>query len=77
MCFALDIPLCGSICAAAREGIYIISNAISIYRICKREAYQCTLDYDLEEGLANRHWHPQDTAEALNYVVAFAEGTIV
>ena len=34
------------------------------------------LDYDTEEGIAHRHWHPEDTAEALNYVVAFMEGTI-
>ena len=41
------------------------------------EGIQCTLDHDTGEGLSNRHWHPQDTAEALNYVVDFIEGTIV
>ena len=41
------------------------------------EGIQCTLDYDTEGGFANRHWHPQDTAEALNYVAAFLDGTIL
>ena len=35
------------------------------------------LDYDTEEGIAGKHWHPEDTEEALRYVVAFMEGTIV
>lgn len=35
------------------------------------------LDYDTEEGIANRHWHPEDTAEALTLVAAFMEGTII
>ena len=34
------------------------------------------LNYDTDEGIANEHWHPDDTAEALELVVAFMEGTI-
>ena len=34
------------------------------------------LNYDTEEGIANKHWHPQDTTEALELVVAFMECTI-
>ena len=35
------------------------------------------LNYDTEEGIANKHWHPEDTTEALELVVAFMGGTIV
>ena len=35
------------------------------------------LNYDTEKGIANKHWHPGDTAEALELVAAFMEGTIV
>ena len=35
------------------------------------------LDYDTEEGMAKKHWHPEDTEEALHYVVAFMENMIV
>ena len=35
------------------------------------------LNFDTEEGIANKHWHPEDTKEALELVVSFMEGTIV
>lgn len=41
------------------------------------EGVHFILNYDTDEGLANRHWHPKDTAEALDYVAAFMEGTII
>ena len=41
------------------------------------EGVHYILNYDTDEGMANRHWHPEDTEEALRYVVAFMEGTIV
>ena len=34
------------------------------------------LNYDTDEGMADRHWHPEDTAEALGYVEAFMEGQL-
>ena len=41
------------------------------------EVVHYILNYDTDEGMASRHWHPEDTEEALRYVVAFMEGTIV
>ena len=35
------------------------------------------LDYDTEQGIANKHWHPNDNAEALSYVASFMDGTII
>ena len=34
------------------------------------------LDYDTEEGMCDKHWHPGDTAEALELVVAFMEAQL-
>lgn len=41
------------------------------------EVVHYILNYDTDEGMASKHWHPEDTEEALRYVVAFMEGTIV
>lgn len=34
-------------------------------------------DYDTQEGIAGRHWHPYDTDEALGLVIDFMEGKII
>ena len=34
------------------------------------------LNYDTEEGIAGRHWHPEDTTEAMALVAAFMDGTL-
>ena len=41
------------------------------------EGVHYILNYDTEDGMANKHWHPKDTEEALRYVIAFMEGTIL
>ena len=41
------------------------------------EGVHYILNYDTEDGMANKHWHPENTEEALCYVVAFMEGTII
>lgn len=40
------------------------------------EGCHCILNYDTEEGMCDKHWHPGDTAEALELVVAFMEARL-
>lgn len=35
------------------------------------------LDFDTKEGIANRHWHPADTNEAIKMVEEFMKGKLI
>lgn len=41
------------------------------------EGCHSILNYDTEDGIAHRHWHPENTTEALALVTAFMDGTLV
>ena len=60
--------------------MHIDISVIDKYGINKRERFYLydegchyILNYDTDEGIANEHWHPDDTAEALELPEAVFE----
>ena len=73
MHFVLDIPLRGSIYAAAQEGICIISNgcSASIYRFCEAKISSCGATYR-QKGTSNMEKN-QLREDSISFAIAVSD----